>query len=113
MHSSRPRAEYQRLLARCVLLSGALLLLIAFGAFTARPVTPYLSSTSNAWHVSRASRTCEPGAEGVGEITAAVLQPKPLQLSPGERTPLPDPQVPFLMLPRLLHTHYFRPPPLR
>ncbi len=113
MSPDHRRIRVGRPLGRCVLVSSALLLLIAFGAFTARPVNPYVSSGSNAWHVSKASKSAEPGVEGAGEIPALAHHPQLIQDSSSEGTPLPDPEVHFLMLPRLLHTHYFRPPPSR
>ena len=106
------RKRGSRLAAECALVSGALLLLIAFGAFAVTPLHPYFSGSASAWHVSKASKSGEAGVEGAGDIPAAADQPQLLLEASSEGTPIPDPEVPFLMLPRLLHSHFFRPPPL-
>lgn len=100
-----------RLLSRCLLFSGILVILMLFVALPTTPVNTYLSSSNCVWHISKASRASEVGIEGAGVIPTAD-QRFQLQEPNLEGAALFSPVMPFPTLPRLLRVYHFRPPPL-
>ncbi len=92
-------------LAVCALSALALAVSISIAAAYAYP-----NAGNSPWNFSKASRTSEPGIEGVGEI-ALTEKPVPLHDPHFESSPLPPHEACIQKLPELLRAYHFRPPP--
>ncbi len=104
------QAKGRRLLFPYLLAASALALLVVIIRFPALSAHSSVNRNTGAWNVSKESKAAEAGIEGAGEVPTIERYCRVRELR-AERHEVPDLEIPFAKLPRVLRIHYFRPPP--